>query len=54
MGKDVEGSGHGPFEGTIPAVAWRDWGVGVPADIRTEHLPNTNLELRKPIPCDAV
>jgi hypothetical protein len=39
--------------GTIPESTWRDWGIprrvrtrkaGVPAEIRTEHLPDTSVE----------
>jgi hypothetical protein len=42
-----------PNSGIIPAFAWRDWRklwktsamiIGVPAEIRTEYLPNTRLE----------
>jgi hypothetical protein len=24
--KDFEGNGYGMFQGTIPALSWRDWG----------------------------
>jgi hypothetical protein len=52
--KDLEGISHGLIKVLIDlAFTCRDWGKpwkisvgidGVPAEIQTEHLPNTNLE----------
>jgi hypothetical protein len=49
----LEGNGHGPNQGTIfnffPEALSKNTKIsgqtaGVPADIQTEHYPNTNLE----------
>jgi hypothetical protein len=42
IGKNVERSGRGLFQGTIPAFSWKDWGnprftlVGVQYDVPNE------------------
>jgi hypothetical protein len=41
----VEGNGGGPVQGTIPLLAWTDWGRSRknPTKIRTEYLPNIRI-----------
>jgi hypothetical protein len=38
IGKHVEGSGCGLFQGTIPAFVWRNWGKPLEISIRIVHV----------------
>jgi hypothetical protein len=54
IGKDVEGTGRGLVEGTVPTFAWKDPEiprnfsfrvVSIPSGIRTRHFPSTKSEV---------